>query len=187
MRGDLPEYRDWGIAAVRLLQGVIEADDGRGWDLVLTNRTALENYFARIGLALVVDESEGYAFLRQLAEDEVSEGYDALPKLFRASRLSYGQTLLCVLLREALRRFEEEEVRDERCVVSEQDLLAAWKTFFPLPADEVKQLKELQTNLRKLEELSFVRRFGQEAARGKCGGFSKRGSVRKNWNTCICG
>lgn len=163
MHAELPEFRDWSIAAVRLLQGVVEADDGRTWNLLLSNRSQLEGYFARLGLRLVVDEPEGLAYLRQLAEDESPPGYDALPKLFRATRLSYGQTLLCVLLRDAFRRFEEEDVRNERCVVEEAALFDQWRAFFPLH-DDVKRLRDLQSALKKLEELGFVKRFGQNSA-----------------------
>ncbi len=163
MRGDYPEFRDWSIAAVRLLQGVIEQEDGRAWDILMANSTPVEQYMARLGLQLVVDETEGLAYLRQFSEDDLPEGYEAIPKLFRASRLSYGQTLLAVLLREALRRFEEEETHDARCVVEETILLETWKAFFPGQRDEVRQLRELQSTLNKLEDLGFVRKFGQEA------------------------
>ena len=108
----LPEFREWSIAAVRLLQGVVYLDEVPVWGLVCSNKTRLEEYFARIGIALVVDESEGFAFLRQLEDDELDKGYETLPKLFRKSRLSYDATLLCVLLRDELRRFEEEQVED---------------------------------------------------------------------------
>ena len=64
MRGELPEFREWSVAAVHLLQGVVEADGARSWNLVLSNRSPLESYFARIGLRLVVDEIEGYSYLR---------------------------------------------------------------------------------------------------------------------------
>lgn len=163
MRGELPEYREWSLPAIRLLQGVVEADDPRVWDLLLSNQSQLETYMARLGLRLVVDESEGLAYLRQLTADEASDGYDSLPRLFRATRLSHGQTLLCVLLRDALRRFEEEETRDERCVVDELELLDQWKAFFPRESDDVRQSRELRATLRKLEELGFVRRFGNDA------------------------
>jgi hypothetical protein len=162
MRDELPEFRDWSVAAVRLLQGVVEVDDGRVWDILLSNLSALETYFSRLGLRLVVDEPEGLAYLRQRTEDETPAGYDGLPKLFRSTRLSYGQTLLCVLLRDALRRFEDEETRDERCVVAEADLLDQWKAFFPETDDDVRQSRDLHATLRKLEELGFVRKFGDE-------------------------
>jgi len=42
-------------------------------------------------------------FMRQLTEDELPDGYDRLPKVFRRTRLGYDETLLCVLLREELR------------------------------------------------------------------------------------
>lgn len=163
MRGELPEFREWSIPAIRLLQGVIEATDGRLWDLVLSNVSQLEGYFARLGLRLVVDEPEGLAYLRQLTADEADDGYESLPKLFRATRLSYGQTLLCVLLRDALRRFEEEETRNERCVIDELELLDQWKTFFPQEGDDVRHNRELRATLRRLEDLGFVRKFGQDS------------------------
>src|SRR5438067_2589227 len=162
MRGDIPEFRESSIVAVWLLKGVVYADDKRVWNLLLSNVSWLEGYFARLGLRLVVDESEGMAYLRQLTEDEAPDGYDQVPKLFRATRLSYGQTLLCVVLRDELRRFEEEDLRNERCVVEETVLFEQWKAFFPSQADEVRQHKDMLASLRKLEDLGFVRSFSDE-------------------------
>ena len=163
MRGSYPEFRDWSIAAVRLLQGVIEQGDGKAWDILMANTSQVEQYVARLGLQLVVDESEGLAYLRQFGEEDLPEGYDGIPKLFRASRLSFGQTVLAVLLREALRKFEEEETHDARCVLEETELLESWKTFFPKQQDEVRQLRDLQATLNKLEDLGFVRHFGKDS------------------------
>jgi hypothetical protein len=164
MADELPEYRDWSRVAVLLMRGVVYSEDDRAWNILLTSVSMLESYFARLGLRLVVAESDGMAYLRQLNEDEATAGYDSLPKLFRSTRLSYGQTLLCVLLRDELRRFEEEEVRDERCVIDEPTLLQQWESFFPTVRDEVKMLRDMQAALRKLEELGFVALFGGEPA-----------------------
>lgn len=162
MRGDLPEFREWSIAAVQLLKGVVYSDDQRVWNILLSNVSAMETYFARIGLRLVVDEPEGMAYLRQLTEEEASDGYDSLPRLFRSSRFSYSQTLLCVLLRDELRRFEEEDLRNERCVIEETALLDQWKAFFPVQNDDVRQQKDMLASLRRLEDLGFVRRFSEQ-------------------------
>src|SRR6266849_2708193 len=52
---DLPDFRPWYVAAVRLLQsGAVYADDPRVWDILLASRTPLMEYFVRIGLLLVV-------------------------------------------------------------------------------------------------------------------------------------
>jgi hypothetical protein len=158
----LPEFREWSIGAVRLLQGVVYHDDGPVWGLVCSNRSRLEEYFARVGLAVVVDETEGFAFLRQLEDDEVGDGYGDLPKLFRKSRLSYDATLLCVLLRDELRRFEQEEIENQRCVVKTADLFELWRAFFSTSQDDVALRKKLLAALSDLEELKFVRKFAEE-------------------------
>ncbi|MEC8557309.1 MAG: DUF4194 domain-containing protein [Planctomycetota bacterium] len=158
----LPTYKDWSFAAVRLLQGAVYSDDA-AWDILLRHQTPLRDYFARIGLLLVVDEPEGLAYIRQLGEDEAVDDYGTLPKLFRRTRLGYDTTLLCVLLRERLRRFEEEDLDNHRCVVDQRELLESWKNFFPGKEDEVRLQKTLDTAFRKLEGLKFVNRFGDTA------------------------
>jgi hypothetical protein len=140
----LPEFREWSIAAVHLLREVVYADDARVWPVVLASQTPLATYFARLGLILVIDESEGY---------------EQLPKLIRKIRLGYDATLLCVLLREELRRYEEEEVHNERCAVETDRLFEQWKAFFPPQADEVRQRREFLAALRKLEDLGFSRKI----------------------------
>lgn len=158
----VPEFRDWSIAAVRLLQGVVYSDDEKVWNAVLSARSQLESYVARLGLLLVVDEAEGLSYVRQAEQDELPEGYERLPKLFHRSRLGYWTTLLCVLLREELRRFEEEDLHNERCVVEVSNLFDQWKAFFPTTYDEVRQRRELDSAISKLSDLGFVRRFGEE-------------------------
>jgi Domain of unknown function (DUF4194) len=159
---ELPEFREWSVAAVRLLQGVVYADESRAWEAVLSSQSQLANYFTRLGLLLVVDEPEGLAYLRQLTDDELSDGYDRLPKLFRRTRLGYEETLLCVLLREQLRRFEEEDLHNERCVVEAAALFDRWRTLSAAQQDEVRARRELSSALGKLEDLGFVRRLVDE-------------------------
>lgn len=157
-----PEFREWSIAAVHLLRGVVYADDERLWSNILGNQSQLEAYFAHLGLLIVVDEPEGFAYLKQMADDELPAGYEELPKLIRRSKLGYDATMLCILLREELRRFEEEEVHNERCVVETSVLFEQWKTLFPPQHDEVRQLRELSSALRKLDELGFIKKFSDE-------------------------
>lgn len=155
----LPEFRDWSVPAVHLLRGVLYADEMPAWDILLSHPSELADYFARLGLMLVVDEAEGLAYLRQLSEDERHEGYDRLPRLFRRTSLGYEPTLLCVLLRDEFRRFEDEDLDNERCVVETEALFDAWRNFFPATEDELRLRTSLARSLRKLETLKFVRKF----------------------------
>lgn len=154
---DLPEFRERGIAAVKLLQGVIYEDDAEAWSILLNHESDLASYFCQIGLALVIDRTEGLAFLRQFDEDERTGGYERLPRLFRRTPLTYEATLLCVLLRDEYRRFEEEDLDNERCVVETEAIFELWKTFFSVDSDDVALRKRLVTAFNQLEKLKFVR------------------------------
>ena len=156
---------EWGAVAVRLLQGVVYHDDNADtWECLQRNVSQLTDYFSKIGLQLIVDEADAMAYLRQPDDDEVAPEHDHVPRLFRRSPLTYDATLLCVLLRDELRQFEEEDVQNERCVVVQSELLAVWQAFFPQSSDEVKLNRALTAGLRKLEELKFVRQFEKEPA-----------------------
>jgi hypothetical protein len=160
---DLPEFRESSIAAVRLLQGVVYSDDTRAWDAVLTNQSELTDYFLHIGLVLVIDEVDGLAYLRQLSDAQREGSYESLPKLFRKTSLGYDATLMCVMLRDELRRFENEDVDNERCVVETDALVDGWRTFFPADEDEIKLRRRMATALSKLEKLKFVRKFHRDS------------------------
>ena len=156
---EVPEFRELGIPAVRLMQGVLYAEDESAWEILLSYESDLIDYFARIGLAVVIDRAEGLAYLRQFGDEERLGGYERLPRLFRRTPLGYDATLLCVLLREEYRRFEDEDLENERCVVDVETLLDGWKSFFPAESDEVQLRKRLHAMLKKLEDLKFVVKF----------------------------
>ena len=157
---NLPEFDELGVPAVRLLQGVVYADDFVAWDTLLARESDLITWFAKIGLVLVVDRDEGMAYLQQIGDDHRTGGYEQLPRLFRRTPLGYAATLLCVLLRDEYRRYEDEDLENERCVVDVATLLEEWKQFFPADSDEVRLRKQLSASLTSLEKLKFVRKFG---------------------------
>jgi len=157
----IPEQ--WSPVAVRLLQGVVYGDDHADlWDTLLANVSTLSEYFAKIGLSLIVDESDAMAYLRQIDEEDSATDSPVVPRLFRRTPLGYDATLLCVLLRDELRQYEEEDVRNDRCVILQSDLLALWEAFYPDEKDEVKLNRQLSGTLRKLEDLRFVRLFEKD-------------------------
>ncbi len=158
-----PEFRERGIAAVRLLQGVIDEEDEEVWAILLSNESDLTDYFCQVGLTLVIDRGEGLAYLRQLGNDERADGYERLPRLFRKTPLGYEATLLCVLLRDEYRKFEDEDLDNERCVVDVDSLFDLWKSFFSAASDEITSRKRLTTALNQLDKLKFVRKLKSDA------------------------
>jgi len=158
----LPDFHDSSIAAVKLLQGAVYADDAKAWDLLITHRSRLESYFGRIGLVLVIDEPEGFAYLRQLEEHELPEEYERMPKLIRKSRLGYDLTLFSVLLRDALRRHEEQNADAGRCIADLDELFTRLRELMPDAEDAMKSRKKLDHLVVRAQELGFLRRLPGE-------------------------
>lgn len=160
-----PAPAAWSAAAVRLLQGVVYHDENNDvWESILANMSPLTEFFHKLGLLLVIDEADAMAYLRQPDEEELPSEFEAVPRLFRRTQLGYDTTLLCVLLRDELRQFEEEDVQNERCVITQTDLFALWQAFFPETTDAVRLNRSLTSSLRKLEELKFVKQFEKDPA-----------------------
>ncbi len=158
----LPPPRPWTTAAVRLLQGVVYSREVDVWDAVLRNQSDLIDHFTAIGLMLIVDETDGMAYLRQIEADDpvagdgAESGYEKIPRLFRRTKLTYETTLMAVLLRDELRRFEEENLDADRCVIQPDALLDTWKAFFPTDRDDVWLRRQMNVAINKLVKLKFV-------------------------------
>ncbi len=153
----------WSAAAVKLLQGVVYHDDaGDTWNVILANQSPLRDYFGKLGLTLVIDEQDGMSWLNQPEGDDQSAEFQSMPRLFRSATLGFEATLLCVLLRDEMRRSEEEDFHNERCVVKQTDLLETWQLFFPEQNDAVRMNRSLGSLLSRLEKLKFAKRFEKE-------------------------
>jgi len=170
---EFPEYKDWSVVAIKLLQGVLYSDESiSDWGMLMKSQNELQNYFARIGLILVVNDSEGYAYLRQIADDDkISDNestgvkYQNLPRLFRRSPLSYDATMLCLLLRQRLHDFDERlnNLDDERCAIEETELFEDWKKMLPGMLDEKKSKGRFDTAIKRLKEAQFLKQIGETA------------------------
>ena len=104
---------------IRLLKGPIyESKQRELWQWLLRDQYVLREYFAQIGLSLLIDEVEGYAFLKQSdSEDESAE----LPRLISRRALPFAQSLLLLLLRKRLAEHDGEE-SDPRLIIQRSDI-----------------------------------------------------------------
>lgn len=161
MRPD--QIAPYAPAVIRLLQGPLSSDDSGPWNVLLTHETPVREYLAKIGLELVLNEPDGYAFLRQ-PEWEGEEGQKiALPRLTRRDRLSYHVTLLCTLLRERLDQFEASTPETDRLIVTADDLRDMLRPFLRERGDERALLKKIDETANRVADLGFLRRIGTDS------------------------
>ena len=141
-------------AIIRLMQGVIYREsDEDSWLTLERSGAGVRDHFATIGVDVVVDADEGYAFLRTRPE---VEGEEALPRLVRRRTLTYSVSLLLVLLRKRLVEFETAG-GEGRLVLSREQLVEMLRLFQPETTNDAKIVDHVDTTIKKAAELGFLR------------------------------
>jgi hypothetical protein len=157
---------DLSTLAITLLKGVIYREgDERLWVALLNLQARVRDYMAVIGLDLVLDEAEGYAFLRSKPEDEKTEA-EKLLRLIARRPLSFPVSLLLVLLRKKLAEFDASGV-DTRLILSRDEIVDLIRIFLPDTSNEARLIDQIETHINKVVELGFLRRL--KAASGPVG------------------
>jgi len=162
--GKMPE---WASVCVKLLQGPIYRENAtdKTWNLLITNLSLITEYFGVIGVSVLVDQSDGFAFLTQINSENSEEETDKnLPKLIRERSLSVEISMLCVILREALDQFDTSQDSSTICVLRESEIKDRLLTFLPEKSDQTKIYRKMDEYLNKLEELTFIKEINKEEA-----------------------
>ncbi|MDK6080495.1 DUF4194 domain-containing protein [Massilia varians] len=151
----------FGPLLVNLFQGVLYREQAAAlWQALLDLQARVRDYCAVIGLDLILDEAEGYAYLRQRPRGAEEP---ELPRLVQRRPLSFPVSLILVLLRKKLAEFDATG-GDTRLVVSRADIAEQMRLFLPDTANEARLLDRMETHLNKVVELGFLRRLRGEDA-----------------------
>lgn len=142
---------------LRLLQGAIEYDDRVTWLRLLHFEKVIRQDFARIGLELVLQEVDGYAFLRQPELEDESGEIIPMPRLVARHRLGREITMLCVLLRERLEQFESSTPDSDKLLLTLDDLYDLQRPFSVDKLDERSLYKKFDQTIKEAVKLGFLR------------------------------
>ena len=123
---------DLSLAVTQLMKGVVYRDThDRAWRSLLELQPQARDYVDVLGLQVVIDEAEGYAFLRQRPVDP--DDADPLPRLIPRRALSFHVSLLLALLRKKLAEFDAQG-GDTRLMLTREQIVEMVRVF--LPADQ---------------------------------------------------
>lgn len=181
---------EWGAVCVKLLQGPIYRANSQDslWNLLRRNLSDINEYFSKIGVFVFIDDSDGYAFLKQISgtdeddssfessgetdeqdsaqkqelPDEDAKRLAKLPRLIKKYSLSMELSLLCVILREALDQFDTSEDTSSMLVMKENDIKERLITFLPEKSDQTKVYAKMDEYLNRLVELTFLREIKKD-------------------------
>jgi hypothetical protein len=143
-------------AIIRLMHGVIyrESDEDT-WLTLERSGAGVRGHFATIGVDVVVDQDEGYAFLRSRPE---VDGEEALPRLVRRRTLTYPVSLLLVLLRKRLVEFETSG-GEGRLVLTTEQIVEMLRLFQAESTNDARIVDNVESTIKKTAELGFLRQL----------------------------
>ncbi len=157
----LSSERRFSLTLIALMKGVLYQDRDPGqWQDLLDHQARLRDHLAPLGLSLMLDEAEGYAYLSQRSNDDENP----LPRLVRRQPLSYPVSLLLALLRKKLA--EQDAEGDElRLILSLEQIQEMLALFLADTSNEARLLDRLDGHINKVVELGFLRRLKGEPPR----------------------
>jgi hypothetical protein len=163
----LPAVPELSQLMVQLLKGVLYRDDDeRLWASLLRLQARVREQAAVLLLDLVLDEAEGYAFLKSRPDPDESEGAPHLPRLVARRPLSYPVSLMLALLRKRMAEFDASG-GDTRLVLSRDEIAELTRVFLPEGTNEARLIDQVDATITKVVELGFLRRLKPAAGSGQ--------------------
>lgn len=150
---------------ITLYKGVLykERDEALWRDLGEFTGMVID-HFAPLGLRLVKDDNEGYAYVAYPLETEsANDDADPLPRLVAKRQLSFGVSLLLALLRKRMAEFDTAG-EGTRLIVSRGEIVEIMRPFLPESTNETKLADKIDTAINKVKELGFVRSLRSNAS-----------------------
>jgi Domain of unknown function (DUF4194) len=145
---------------IKLLQGPIYADES-SWRDLRAWESPIHEYFGKIGLELVINETDGFGrIVQQEAEDNED---NPLPRLMRKQTMNYETTLLCVILREML---EELDILSEatKLFVTQKEIKERIELFYKEVANRSRLWRDLAKPINNLQGMGILKLIREDSA-----------------------
>ena len=156
MEPSAPQLTDISKPLIALMKGVVFREkDEKLWQELENGQIPIQDYVRVLGLELMLDTSEGYAFLKTRKTDGEEE---PLPRLVGRRKLSYPVSLIIALLRKKL---AENDAAGEavRLILSVEEIADLVRVFFSYSGNEARFLDNINGHLNKIADLGFIRRL----------------------------
>lgn len=146
---------DLSTPVIQLMKGAVYRDThDKAWQQLLQLQPQVRDYVEVLGLQVVIDEAEGYAFLRQRPVDE--DDSNQIPRLVPRRSLSFHVSLLLALLRKKLAEFDAQS-GDTRLMLTRAQIAEMLRVFLPATSNEARLLDQIDTHINKAVDLGFLR------------------------------
>lgn len=149
---DKPSILPFTPVLIKLLKGPVEYLEKTAWEQLLTYQNELTRFLPGLGLTLVLEKEDGYAFLEQIKLDEEEN----VAGWIRRVALGYEESVLLVLLRDMMAEFEVGEVSSRELIKKRREIKEYAELFFKENPSRVKFIRDLDRLIDRAEEMDFL-------------------------------
>jgi hypothetical protein len=152
-----PDEPNLSLAVTQLMKGVVYRDSHEvPWRHLVALQPQVRDHVGVLGLTVMVDEAEGYAYLRSRPDLDDDDG-PQIPRLVPRRSLSFPVSLLLVLLRKKLL---ESDAKDSspRVMLTRDQIVEMFRVFLPEHSNEARLVDQIDSHIKKVEDLGFLRR-----------------------------
>jgi hypothetical protein len=141
-------------AIIHLLKGDVSEKDSV-WKDLEEYQIEIQQYINRIGLELIFNKRDGYAYLKQFEVDDDGNTIG----LVQRRQLGFEVSVICVLIREFYEDFEMNptNIMAEKCFVGHNQLKEQAELFFTEGFNQVKFQRDLDKYINKTLDLGFLK------------------------------
>jgi len=144
------------IVVVSLMKGIADREsDPALWQSLIGIQARVRDYVACLGLDLVLDEAEGFAYLQQRPAEE---GAPELPRLVPRRQLGYQVSLMLALLRKKLAEFDATS-GEQRLILGRNDIVEMMRLFLADTANQVRLNDRIGADINRVVDMGFLRRL----------------------------
>jgi hypothetical protein len=158
--------KEWGEVCVKLLMGPLFKDENEELfeklDLWFKEVNA---YFNIIGLKINYSKEQNYAFLEPNEDEEGNViSNDRLSRLLIKHPLTYETSLVLVILREELDKFEIDDTSSDLFILKESEIAELVEPYYKDTSDKVKYNDLIASQLTIIKNMGLIKQIRSNGA-----------------------
>lgn len=144
-------------AIVRLLKSTVERTSNV-WEDVINYQNDIQEYIGQIGLELIVKKDDGFAFVKQLEDNEGNT-----LGLVTRRQIGFETSIVLVVLRQSLEEFDSNptQLATEKFII-DSEIKDELELFLPEKFNRVKFIKELNKYISDAEKLGYLKKISEK-------------------------
>jgi hypothetical protein len=148
---------NYSKAIVRLLKSTVERNSSV-WNNIITYQNEIQDYIGKIGLELIVKKDEGFAFVKQLEDNEGST-----LGLVQRRQIGFETSIVLVVLRQSLEDFDSNptQLATEKFITN-TEIKDELELFLPEKYDRVRFIKELDRYINAAVDLGYLKEISKK-------------------------